>query len=114
MTHVTCRLTAKNQNQLRNHTLGSQVWANFTFFTWQILKCSLLADNWFVTATSHTASHKLVKIFKNVASDRCTKTICEILGAPSVFVLQFVCDIVKGTGKEIPVCCIGLDCIWNG
>jgi len=33
MTHVTCRLTAKNQDQRRNPTLGNQVWATFTFFT---------------------------------------------------------------------------------
>jgi len=31
MIHVTCRLTAKNRDQLRNPTLGSRVWA--TFFT---------------------------------------------------------------------------------
>ena len=32
MTHVTCRLTAKNRDQLRNLTLGNRVWATFTFF----------------------------------------------------------------------------------
>ena len=32
MTHVTCRLTAKNRDQLRNPTLGNRVWASFTFF----------------------------------------------------------------------------------
>ena len=32
MTHVTCRLTAKNRDQLRNPTLGNRVWATFTFF----------------------------------------------------------------------------------
>ena len=31
MTHVACRLTAKNRDQLRNPTLGSRVWATFTF-----------------------------------------------------------------------------------
>ena len=31
MTHVTCRLTAKNRDELRNPTLGSRVWATFTF-----------------------------------------------------------------------------------
>jgi len=31
MTHVSCRLTAKNRDQLRNPTLGSRVWATFTF-----------------------------------------------------------------------------------
>ena len=28
---VTCRLTAKNRDQLRNPTLGNRVWASFTF-----------------------------------------------------------------------------------
>ena len=32
MTHVTCRLTAKNRDQLGNRTLGNRVWATFTFF----------------------------------------------------------------------------------
>jgi len=32
MTHVTCRLTARNWDQLRNSTLGNTVWATFTFF----------------------------------------------------------------------------------
>ena len=31
MTHVTCRLTAKNGDQLRNPTLSNRVWATFTF-----------------------------------------------------------------------------------
>ena len=31
MTRVTCRLTAKNRDQLRNPTLGNRVWATFTF-----------------------------------------------------------------------------------
>ena len=33
MTHVTCGLTAKNQDQLRNPTIGNRVWATFTFYT---------------------------------------------------------------------------------
>ena len=32
MTDVTCRLTAKNRNQLRNRTLGSRVWASFASY----------------------------------------------------------------------------------
>ena len=31
MTHVTCRLTAKTRDQLRNPTLGNRVWTTFTF-----------------------------------------------------------------------------------
>ena len=29
MTHVTCRLTAKNRDELRNPTVGNRVWATF-------------------------------------------------------------------------------------
>ena len=29
MTHVTCRLTVKNRDQLRNPVLGNRVWATF-------------------------------------------------------------------------------------
>jgi len=32
MTHVTCRLTAKNRDQLRNPTLGNRVQATFAFY----------------------------------------------------------------------------------
>jgi len=31
MTHVTCRLTGKNRDQLWNPTFGNRVWATFTF-----------------------------------------------------------------------------------
>jgi len=30
MTHITCRMTAENRDQLRNPTLGNRVWATFT------------------------------------------------------------------------------------
>ena len=36
MTHVTCRLTAKNWDQLQNPTLGNRVWATF-FIVWHVL-----------------------------------------------------------------------------
>jgi len=32
MTHVTCRLTAKNQDQLRYPMLDNRVWVTFTLF----------------------------------------------------------------------------------
>jgi len=32
MTHVTCMLTAKNRDQLRNPTLGNRLWATLTCF----------------------------------------------------------------------------------
>ena len=34
MIRVTCRLTAKNRDQLRNPTLGNRIWA--TFFAWSV------------------------------------------------------------------------------
>ena len=37
MTHITCRLTAKNRDQLRNPALGSRVWATFTFLIRNII-----------------------------------------------------------------------------
>jgi len=43
ITHITCRLTAKNQDQLRNPTLGNRVWATFTF---SYITNSTTADLW--------------------------------------------------------------------
>jgi len=37
MSHITCRLTAKNRDQLLNPVLGNRVWATFTFFTLKTL-----------------------------------------------------------------------------
>ena len=36
MTHVICRLTAKNRDQLRNPTLGNRIWATFTFLPFDV------------------------------------------------------------------------------
>ena len=33
MTHVTCWLTAKNRDQLRNPTLGNRVWSTFFYLS---------------------------------------------------------------------------------
>ena len=41
MTHVTCRLTAKNRYQIRNRMLGNCVWATFTFYS-----LCFWANNW--------------------------------------------------------------------
>ena len=39
MTHVTCRLAAKNWDQLRNPMLSSRVWATFTFYHYNLIYC---------------------------------------------------------------------------
>jgi len=37
MTHITCRLSAKNRDQLRNPTLGNRVWATFTLVEFPVI-----------------------------------------------------------------------------
>jgi len=48
MTHVTCRLTAKNRDQPRNRTLGNRVWATFIFLpcTCLFASCAVWAAAW--------------------------------------------------------------------
>ena len=43
MTRITCRLTAKNQDQLRNPTLGNLVWATFILLTARCYASAILA-----------------------------------------------------------------------
>ena len=40
MTHVICRLTAKNWDQLRNPTLGNRVWATFLHIQNPEVRCA--------------------------------------------------------------------------
>ena len=39
-THIICRLTAKNRDQLQNPTLSNRVWTTFTFLLWEFTKLS--------------------------------------------------------------------------
>jgi len=52
MTHVTCRLTAKNRDQLRNPTLGNRVWATSTFF----IRVSKTRDSHKIYSCNHSES----------------------------------------------------------
>ena len=54
MTHSTCRLTAKNRDQLRNPTLGNRVWASYTF-TFTRLAAAAAAS--FTTLVLQLAGH---------------------------------------------------------
>ena len=56
MTRITCRLTAKNRDQLRNPTLGNRVglWATFTFFIVDAIEsCSYLLGVMSLVNTRH-------------------------------------------------------------
>ena len=58
MTHVTCRLTAKNRNRHRNPRFGSRVWATFTFtFTIAILTAINSVARTLVTCLSINTQH---------------------------------------------------------
>ena len=57
MTHLTCRLTAKNQDQLRNPTLGNQVWATFTFTLPNLSLSSLLGNITQFIIQQHNCTH---------------------------------------------------------
>ena len=73
MTHVTCRLTVKNRDQLRNPTLGNRVWATFTFFQ---CPCGVLHADLFVLVEEDgeladgDAQVSLVELVRYVPADR--------------------------------------------
>jgi len=56
MTHVTCRLTAKNRDQLRNPTLGNRVWATFTFFYTEAMRRLPFSNEFFFLGGRFIAS----------------------------------------------------------
>jgi len=53
MTHITCRLTAKNRDQLRNPTLGNRLWARF--FILGVLDTTSLSSAFYVSRQRGTA-----------------------------------------------------------
>jgi len=67
MTHVTCRLTAKNRDQLRNPTLGNRVWATFTFY--YTIRCD--TRRYFNVRSKADMSHM------RVARLSCSQTACD-------------------------------------
>ena len=85
MTQVTCRLTAKNRDQLRNPTLGNQVLATFTFFTYFLTGviyslcfiCPLFRFNGAVSTVCHQpCSSNVVYSHKNFKQKPATMALC--------------------------------------
>jgi len=59
ITHVTCRLTAKNRHQLRNPTLSYRVWATFYLLN----DCIVTKRKLYATSSFLVRQHiKLVKL----------------------------------------------------
>ena len=57
MTHITCRLTAKNWDQLRNPTFRNRIWATFLHNVLQLLKVKF----------SHTRYRALGPVYRQSA-----------------------------------------------
>jgi len=106
MTHVTCRLTAKNRDQLRNSTLGNGVWATFLHITFELRSLVVLfptlvmscvaaavkpgacpaADDWHVSAAGCSPSCRRDSDCRGTAkccdSVACARKVCH---EPQVF-----------------------------
>jgi len=99
MTHITCRLTAKNRDQLRNPTLGNRVWATFFIFSKLFYKFSIQSPHlsdavsqkfltiYFSTMTMHAPGifqlnamiSALQIIVASIVSEETRTTTCEML-----------------------------------
>jgi len=60
MTLVTCRLTARNRDQLRNPTLGNRVWA--TLFAVVQEHCEMLLQRLDSVDIQHLTRHDLINV----------------------------------------------------
>jgi len=58
MTYVTCRLTAKNRDQLRNPTLGNRVWASFLLPSIIVIYINSNSNNKWADISPHRISTK--------------------------------------------------------
>jgi len=72
MTHFTCRLTAKNRDQLRDPTLSNRVRATFTFNNGLLLEQATVINR---------------KLQRRVIGTPCTIAHCRLIAYHTVFVL---------------------------
>jgi len=77
MTHITCRLTAKNWDQLRNPTLGNRVRATFTFLPFVPMTLCI----WHA---AHTVDDLIRQINRETARTSVTTLCC--LGGVSLWI----------------------------
>ena len=90
MTHVTCTLTAKNRDQLRNPTLGNRVWATFTFFTVHFCLCTMPSRGLFDTADACLYSTTM-KAFVNTESIGSNPLLRFVVGLSYDLITQATC-----------------------
>jgi len=85
MTHVTCRLTATNRDQLRNSTLGDRVWTTFTFLSRTLTFNRTRPRPTFHTGVGLCASQERTRV------DRSTCACVCVFGASRYFVCRRLC-----------------------
>ena len=82
MTHITCRLTAKNRDQLRNPTLGNRVRATFTVLTLSI-QCNVDDYDYVVRISSMHLTN--LHVFDDVfTARRYASAVFAVVMCPSV------------------------------
>jgi len=68
--YVTCRLTAKNRDQLRNPTAGNRVWATFFTLTTALTAAASAAAAAAADAKTYLSQSELVLHDRTTASER--------------------------------------------
>ena len=94
MTHVTCSMTAKNRDHLRNPTLDNGVWATFTLFSTRCIPAPVCAGvrsvgrccakvTWPTVSTSSfrgrclsTSTRTITRYSRRSGSSRCAREPC--------------------------------------
>ena len=100
MTHVTCRLTAKNRDQLRNPTLGNRVLATFTFLDIStITRCGVHCRAIFLWLCSKDLSRLT---FDSVADDSPEKILVDLTQGRTTYavVFEILCRFLAHSGPE--------------
>ena len=84
MTHVTCRLAAKNRDQRRNPTLGNRVWATFFTLMKSVFPFPLSPAPVFCACAAPAGYPRIVESpsLKAVEKGRGTVMICDATGNP--------------------------------
>jgi len=66
--HVTCRLTAKNRDQLRNPTLGNRVWATFFTFVTNVVSDNNLRWRMYTAWEKNHRNPIVLKLCKGITA----------------------------------------------
>jgi len=104
MTHITCRLTAKNRDQLWNPTLGNRVWATFTFFTLQVnlldskrsLNVNIILHQFRATPT------ELVESLRRALPRGCSSRAATVSASPGSATVELSVERLRGLRRVLP------------